>query len=347
MNGPDVETESALLSYIQKTRQIIADKPEIVASQQNSNQMTEMFDYLLSNWSSNRIQAIKVLAEKEKQLSKQGFINYNNSDLSISDVTKNVGFFNVLAEIYKDEINELDGLFSRIKERSAEKKEERKDKIRRLIGKVNKFNPITLAVRNALRGLLALNFLGVSTILMQTDARSEAVFEKVKRMYKTMGGKESKLLETLTKSKNKKPLFNKKMQQELEAGTFKGIDGLAGGGIGTMLTAAGAFFLKIWTWIKENGLNVAEKVKDILPERKETNEEIKKSSGKRNDINYGADNTSKDTKINKWKKPLIAIGVLAGTFGIAYGVYNHNNKQKEEKKVVRKKETKLGDIAFQ
>ncbi|MCF6183103.1 MAG: hypothetical protein L3J56_00510 [Bacteroidales bacterium] len=366
LNGQDIETEAAVLAYIQKTRNVIAEKPDMFEIQQNASQMLQMFDYLLANWHQNRFEAIRVLAEKERHLLQQGFISYDASDLNISDVAENSGFFSALAELYEDEISELDGLFSRIKERRTERKEKRtarredrksktpKERFKGFISKINKFNPVTLAVRNALRGVLALNFLGVSTILMKNEVRSKQVLEKVKNMYKAMGGKEDKLLQTLNKAKNRKALFNKKMQQELEAGKFKGIEGLGEPfSISGMLVAAGAFFLKIWNWIKEKGIKIKETVTKILPEKKDTQNNNPENSsynlpGKTNDNEvFKTSNTTDSDKKNKWKKPLIAVGVLAGIFGIGYGVYNHNNKQKEEKKVIIEKETKLGDIAFQ
>ncbi len=128
LNGPDIETEAAVLAYIQKTRNVIAEKPDIFETQQNAFQMLQMFDYLLANWHQNRFEAIKILAEKEKQLLQQGFISYDASDLSISEVAENPGFFNALAELYEDEIDELDGLFSKIKERREERKVKRTER---------------------------------------------------------------------------------------------------------------------------------------------------------------------------------------------------------------------------
>jgi len=174
------------------------------------------------------------------------------------------------------------------------------------------------------------------------------------------------------------------MQKDLEAGKFKGIDSLGEAmSIGGMMVAAGAFFLKIWNWIKGAGFKVKEGQEGKLDVFKDTvNNVFKKKDKEEPDLNQKNtsienntfpdsfstvktstggpapgktnDNGGKrisnanetDTK-NKWKKPLIAVGVLAGVIGIGYGVYNHTNKQKEVKKVERKAETKLGDINFQ
>jgi hypothetical protein len=375
LSGTDAETESSLFNYIQKTRNVIAEKPDMFESQQNSTQMLQMFDYLIAHWHINKIEAIKVLAAKEKQLLRAGYISYDASDLNISDVTENSGFFNALAELYEDEIDLLDGLFSKLKQRRTERKERRqerreerksktfKEKFRGFVSKANKFNPVTLAVRNALRGVLALNFLGVSTILMKNDAKAKEALAKVKKMYKGMGGKESKLLETLNKAKSRKALFNKKVQSDMESGKFKGIEGLGETvTIGSMMVAAGAFFLKIWNWIKGAGFQVKEgqqgklevfkdtvnnvfrkeDKQDTHPVKQETptdNEENILLNTKSNDNTGKSYNSKNNNKKAKWKKPLIAVGVLLGLAGIGYGVYSVNTKKKEN--------SKLGSIMLQ
>ncbi len=358
LSGVDMNDEAALLSYIQKTRNIIAEKPDMVKTQQDPEQMLQMFDYLSANWATNRIQAIKVLAEKETELLKQGYIKYDFSDLSISDVSEITGFFNALAELFEDEIAQLDGLFSRLKEKRELRKAENadksfKDKFKGFISKINNVNPITLAIRNALRGVLALNFLGVSSMIMANDIRSKAVLEKVKNMYKQMGGKEEKLMQTLNKAKTKKALFNKKAQQELEAGKFKGIEGLNGAvTISSLLVSAGAFFLKIWKWIKEKGIKVGDFVKVAVTGKDEKPNDIELQlpetnivePGKTNDNSrYGADAGTDDKKTN-WKPILITVGVL-GVVGGGIAMLNNNNKKKQAEPT-KKTSTKLQGITL-
>lgn len=375
LSGVDMDTEAALLNYIKKTRDIIAEKPDMFLRQQDAEQMLQMFDYLLANWATNRIQAIKVLADKETELLKQGYIKYDTSDLSISDVAETDGFFNALAELFEDEISQLDGLFSRLKEKIEKRKEENKgksfkEKFKGFISKANKFNPVTLAVRNALRGLFALNFLGISSIITANEPRSKEVLAKVKNMYKNMGGKEDKLMQTLNKAKNRKALFNKKAQHDLEAGKFKGVEGLGSVTIASLLTAAGAFILKIWDWIKKAGIKTGDFVKKAVvgdgekdntdfnyprPDEKHSNESYpdnnsnislpgKNLPGKTND-NSNVYNAANDNKKTNWKPILITVGVL-GLVGGGLVMLNNNNKKKQEEVSAIKASTKLQGITL-
>ena len=71
--GVEPDVEASLLNYITKTRDVIASKPELIENQQDANQMLQMYDYLLANWhTENRIQAIQILASKERELLKVG-----------------------------------------------------------------------------------------------------------------------------------------------------------------------------------------------------------------------------------------------------------------------------------
>lgn len=362
LNGVDADTDKALLNYITKTRNVIAGNPDMFKTQQDTEQMLQMYDYLLANWNTeNRVQAIQILANKEKELFKAGYINYDISDLGISDMADNSGFFSVLAELYEDEINELNGFFSKLKDKihstgkkihDFHKKVVKKhiSVLKKVIPKLNKINPVTIAIRNALRGLFAINFLGIATSLNSKAAKSKGVLAKVQNMYKNMGGKNDKLMSAIKKGAKKKALFNKKMQRQVEAGHFKGIGGLGmlgDGGItiGSLLTAAGAFLLKIWDWIKKAGLKVKEVSKKLKPlikplikpkadKQKEEQQEEQHNysniseSGKTNDtIKYGADNNTNNNsgdKKAKWKPILIGTGVVS----VLVGSYLWWNNQK-------------------
>jgi hypothetical protein len=386
LNGlGELDPDSAMLTYIQKTRDAVAAKPSMVSSQQNASQIIEMYDYLIENWhTENKFKAIELLAEKEEELFEQGFINYDKSDLSISDTAKHSGFFSLIAELYDDEIDELDGLgqlyddeqdgFSgrkERKERRAKRKEKRKIRraergekeglFRKIVSKLNKVNPVTIAVRNALRGLIALNFLGMASVLSSENDKAKGVLEKVQKMYKTMGGKNDKLMKSIQNGSKRKALFNKKMQEKLESGTFKGTDGLGEPiSIGGMMVAAGAFFLKIWNWIKGAGLKVKEKIPtdDIKISTSNPNienvEEEKESSnlfqtGKRLDKNIKTENKSEDTKKN-WKKPVLITAAVLTLGGLTWwGVQSSkpNTKTVSKPKVKSKPKTdQLAGITF-
>jgi len=354
LNGVDADTDLALFNYITKTRNVIKGNPDMFKTQQDTEQMLQMYDYLLANWNTeNRVQSIQILAKKENELFKDGYINYDISDLGISDMADNSGFFSVLAELYEEEINELNGLFSKLKKFTKKVVKKHISVLKKVIPKLNRINPVTIAIRNALRGLFAINFLGIATSLNSKQAKSKGVLAKVSNMYKNMGGKDDKLMSAIRKGAKKKALFNKKMQKRVEAGEFKGIEGLGelgelgDGGItiGSLLTAAGAFLLKIWDWIKKAGVKakevvkkVAEKVKPLLHKQDQQQEQQDQqesstniaTGGKTNDnVRYGADNGDADEKKDKWKPILIATGIV-GVLGGGYLWWNSKNKSSDQ-----------------
>ena len=366
LEGPDADTEAGLIAYIIKTRDVIASKPGMFATQQDALQLLQMYDYLITNWDIDKVRAISILADQESKLVSGGYINYDGSDFEISDVAENIGFFSTLAEMYEEEIetlsglygNELDGLFKRLKARRKERKEYKrthtkaefkafkKERRREIIGKLNKFNPLTLAARNALRSLLAVNILGISSKMMKN---TEAL-NKLKKMYKGMGGKESKLMETLKKGSKKKALFNKKMQRDIESGNFKGTEGLSGW-IDAALKIVGKIFKKIWGWVKKDK---GEEIEPGDEEFKPGDEEFKtddgggqvqfykgkpKKGGKTNDGGGKPRAGDSSDKKKKQKNVLIAVIAIVAAGGITYGVIDHNKRKKkaEEQKTLKKK----------
>lgn len=93
-----------------------------------------------------------------------------------------------------------------------------------------KINPLTVLTRNALRGLISLNFIGMATRLnvgLLTEAQAaqlgydrdtwqQAVtaIKRIKKLYEKMGGNTSKLLKSITNGAGKKPLFAKDIRPD-------------------------------------------------------------------------------------------------------------------------------------
>jgi hypothetical protein len=360
----EAEMDNSFLNYLQKTRNEIAKNPQLYSNQQNPGQLLEMFDYMLKNWDNkqNRVAAIKILAAKEKELLAKGYINYDRTDLSYSNLVENTGIFSVLNELYNDEYLEglLYGVFQKVGAKIKQAHQKRVEQAKKVIPKLNKVNPATIAVRNALRGIIALNFLGIATSLSQTTPKAKEVLEKVKTMFKNMGGDEKKLLESIQNGAKKKPLFNKKMQEELETEKY-GKESVSGLGepisIGALLVACGGFFLKIWNWIKgagfelkpeqiENLTTIKENVQNNLNYQDQQpdvqSESIDFQTGKTMDNNV---NTSPATE-NKWKKPLLILGGLAAVGGLAYAFWPKQERTDKKSKQNSKPEPKLSGFAL-
>ena len=144
-----------------------------------------------------------------------------------------------------------------------------------------KLNPATILIRQSLRLLIALNFLGMATRLnvanmskadaikagysdkMWEDAKKS--LDKVIRFFTKMGGKKANIERAVKNGAKKKALFKGSYNKNSKivetgnddaqlSGTADIIEGLNGLGaavtIGSALAAVGAFLGKIWGWIK-------------------------------------------------------------------------------------------------
>lgn len=143
-----------------------------------------------------------------------------------------------------------------------------------------KINPITVLMRNSLRLLVAVNFLGMATrlnVANMTQAAAIAAgytaaqwndakkaYDRVIKFFTKMGGKRENIEKSIVNGAKKKALFKKDYKlnsQIIEKGSddatlsgtgviLNGLDGLgAAVTIGSALAAVGAFFKTIWKWL--------------------------------------------------------------------------------------------------
>lgn len=149
-----------------------------------------------------------------------------------------------------------------------------------------KINPVTVLMRNALRALIAINFLGIATRLNlantlanvpdsmwpsvpytkeQFEAAKKAK-KKVVNFFTKMGGKAENIEKTIQKGAGRKALFKKDYSNDTKI-TITDDDAVLGeaGTIGACLAAVGTFFAKIWGWVK----NVVPKVVEFVKEHKD------------------------------------------------------------------------------
>lgn len=143
-----------------------------------------------------------------------------------------------------------------------------------------KINPITVLMRNSLRLLIAVNFLGMATrlnVANMTQAAAIAAgytaaqwndakkaYDRVIKFFTKMGGKKENIQKSIVNGAKKKALFKKDYKlnsQIIEKGSddatlsgtgviLNGLDGLgAAVTIGSALAAVGAFFKTIWKWL--------------------------------------------------------------------------------------------------
>ena len=217
-----------------------------------------------------------------------------------------------------------------------------------------KINPVTVLMRNSLRGLIALNFLGLASKLavgQMTEANALAAgydkdmydkavkaYNRVKKFFKSLGGDVSKLEKTIEKGAKRKALFKKDNNYNINTPVNESdLQGLGALGeavtIGTMLAAVGSFFAKIWGWIKNIAPKVANFVKNSgVGERlkeaglRKLDEKLGNKTNSENDsegiIDDGTtNNTTTDNKKN-WLLPALVIA------GVGAAVALSGNKKK-------------------
>ena len=223
-----------------------------------------------------------------------------------------------------------------------------------------KLNPALILIRSGLKVLIAINFLGMATrfsigLLTQAEAEQKGydkdtwesakkALDKIVRFWKKIGGKEDKLLKTIRNGSTRKALFKKNYNKNtkivetgedsatlgaVEIKILNGINGLGEGfTIGTALAAVGAFFAKIWGWIKKIVPKVGQVVKKIASSNavQTAAQFIKGQTGKSSDTpdNSLDNNITTDTKPNwmPWAFAAAALGV---------GIFAFSGKKKKKR----------------
>jgi hypothetical protein len=200
-----------------------------------------------------------------------------------------------------------------------------------------KINPVTVLMRNSLRGLIAINFLGLASKLAvgkmtQSDAekagydkssweKAVKAYNRVIKFFKNLGGDVSKMEKSITNGAKKKALFKKNNNYNINApiseSDLQGLGALGEGvTIGTMLAAVGGFFAKIWGWIKNVVPKVANFVKNSGVGEKLKNAALNKLDEKLNnnkdseftDAQFNDDTPATDTTRKNWILPALLIG---------------------------------------
>lgn len=220
-----------------------------------------------------------------------------------------------------------------------------------------KLNPITVLMRNAWRALIAINFVGMASrigvgMLSESEAAkydvvgdeyatAKKAYDRSRKFFTAMGGDGAKFDSTVKKAMFRKPLFSgdyKLEQQITENDELAGLSAGLGEGvtIGSCLAAVGAFFAKIWAWIKD----IIPKVVDWVKEHKEVIEIAKSFITK--DGGGGSGNSSGDNGVDpiddgnsdgnsKQKKAITTALIAAGGVGLVYLATKGNGKKKKRR----------------
>lgn len=132
-----------------------------------------------------------------------------------------------------------------------------------------KINPVTVLMRQSLRMLISLNFVGMATRLNVGNLTEQQAInagytkqqwedakkarKRVIKLFTTMGGKAANIEKAIVKGAKKKALFKKNYKPNQKIKTVGEDDATLGdpGTIGAALAAVGGFIAKIWGWIKK------------------------------------------------------------------------------------------------
>lgn len=215
-----------------------------------------------------------------------------------------------------------------------------------------KINPITVLMRNSLRLLIAVNFLGMATRLnvanmtqaaaiaagytaaMWNDAKKAK--ERVVKFFTKMGGKKANIEKSIVNGAKKKALFKKNYKinsQIVEKGNddaalsgpgviFNGLAGLgAAVTIGSALAAVGAFFKTIWKWlckiVPKAGKAIANTAKDVVKQAVDTvKTTVKTKIGGKETVTPKPNNTTPQ-KSNSWLKWALLAAAGVTVVGLA------------------------------
>lgn len=172
-----------------------------------------------------------------------------------------------------------------------------------------KINPVTVAIRNSWRGLMAINFLGMATRLgvglmtwgeaekagysYDTYQKAVKAIERAKKLYKKMGGNADKFVNTIKKGATKKPLFSKDIRPDDKVNLVsnESDDGETTLGepatVATMVAACVGILTSVWAWIK-----------DIVVTRKEEKEAKAQQQADEEQRKYNAEHYEVDANGN-------------------------------------------------
>lgn len=227
-----------------------------------------------------------------------------------------------------------------------------------------KINPVTVLMRNALRALVAINFLGIAERIYigfqgepdENEAKKKALaagytedefaksrkaFDRVTKFFTKMGGYSGNMWTAIVKGSKRKALFKNDYK---DTQVINDDDTLSGLGdpvtIGSCLAAVGAFFAKIWAWVKDifpklaSWIKTAKEVTETVKETKETIQNTKeifssdsdKDGEQTTETNTNTTDTTEQKKSNSWM--LWAAGGLAVAAIAANSGKKGNGKKK-------------------
>lgn len=167
-----------------------------------------------------------------------------------------------------------------------------------------KLNPVTVLIRNSLRGLIALNFRGFATkiavgSLTQQQAseagydsaaweKAKKAFERVVKLYTKMGGKKDKIEKSIKNGAKRKPLFGAKKGTKIDLPPDSSDEEASLGDpatVAAMIAACTSALVAIAGWIAGIVANKKQEKKEKEEERKREEEKKRNAELYETDVN--------------------------------------------------------------
>jgi len=278
--GSVVNDNQQIKNYLKDTLKVAKRRPDLIRKQHKSPYMFAKMLQTAINGLDTKDEAdiFNILAQQERQfmtnakalsgMDDNEWYLSGDEDQELSGVSYkfvdgerymnlgNLGFFGRLGLFKKLKQKRIVKLTAKGKtakvakiQKRIVKADKRKAKIKSVVQSVakvlNKVNPVTVAARNGLRILIALNFFGIASKL---KADKEAA-DKTRQMFKNMGGNVEKLNKSIENGAKKKALMKKTGKVKIND-SFDGFEG-AEAEVSSLVGIAGKIVAKIFEWFKK------------------------------------------------------------------------------------------------
>ena len=363
----------AVYKYLIRTRNAIAQNPQLISLSEDPNAFIKMLDYAIKHWHTpNREKALEILAENEKRINAKNGIsgiddNYDGDDWEMEEEL--LGSF--FSKRRKKRIGQF---FSKIKKsfRNTGKK------LKQLTKVVVRYNPLTVTARAGFLLALKLNIKGMGSKLKWGYAsKSQAAKKGISASYWNRSQRALKQVENIfadklqgTRGALKKAIIGGKagnLNGVLEGN--KGLDGVDELGVisiaaaGTLIAAATPVIVTVMKVLKNVGLmkkNESPKISEqeitqinnSVPKNKSVSHSrpIPNIISDKNSTSISQETTAISTKrptsatpmVSFLKKPIVIVGGLAAVGGIGYLIFSKTKHKSSLKGVGAKRKKSRG-----
>jgi len=131
-----------------------------------------------------------------------------------------------IKEKFKDAKEKIKSAFNSVKDKVSSGADKIKDKIQRgkVVGQVNRFNPVVVAMRGAFLSLVNINAAGLASAISHIRRKGGTHWNKLVKKWEILGGEKGKLESAVDKGKTKKAFPRLKINRRSSDGTEEILD---------------------------------------------------------------------------------------------------------------------------